>query len=216
MHNIKSIIVFNGGSAGDFLKFICLSQIEQDENAVSVLDNGRVVSANEYFKKICSLHYNKSRPDLDYSKIFPVENSHHLLPWFKQVSDQLYFIDYPDRCQRQIVDIYIAKARRGNIEYVWHREIELGLLDNVHKSLQHKISQENIVEVIKINWKRNLRGWRTDTTLAPIQLSEFFDLEKFAEIVMNVSKLDKINMDLLKKQHNNWTSKNQILQGMFK
>ena len=92
------------------------------------------------------------------------------------------------------------------------------MLNNVHESLRHYITPYNITKVVIINWNKNLKAWRTNTRLSPINLEDFFDLEKFTRIVSSVSKLsiDQLNHELLCSQYYQWQTKNQELQGMFK
>jgi hypothetical protein len=218
MHNLQSIILFNGGSCGDFLKTICISQLYA-QSLVVVNPDGRAKNYNEYFKKLCAERYPQvTMPELDWSQISLVENAHHYLPWQSQLCNSVWYIDYPDACQSTVVDVYIKKARKNSLDYLWQRELELGLLNNVPESLRHCITPDNITMVVIINWNKNLKAWRTNTSLSPINLEDFFDLEKFTKIVSSVSKLsiDQLNYELLRSQYYQWQIKNQELQGMFK
>jgi hypothetical protein len=212
---IKSIILFNGGSAGDFLKAISLGQLNQTKNFVTVNDQGRAQLSNDYFKKLCSSSYAiKTMPVIDFIKVTQVENSHHYLPELDQLAESIWYIDYPDEIQEQIINVYIKKARKNNINFVWQREVELGILNNIPEQMKSKINQDNIVKVLNIHWLKNLRGWRNNPKLLPIQLADFFDLKKFTSIVSNVSKTS-INQELLEQQYQLWYNQNSELQGIF-
>ena len=117
MHNLQSIVLFNGGSCGDFLKTICISQL-QGQSLVVVNSDGRAKNSNEYFKKLCAERYPQvAMPELDWSQISLVENAHHYLPWQSQLSDTVWYIDYPDACQTTVVNVYIKKAINNILDY---------------------------------------------------------------------------------------------------
>jgi len=212
MRNIQSIIVFNSATAGDFLTSLCWSQLKLPQSLYSQQDSGRVKIKNMYFKDTTRQMFYGSSLDikLDYSKTFPVENSHYWIDCYSDIANQCVFIDYPDSMQPGIMDIYLEKVFDNNIQ----KMLDLNL-PNLHPYLAQKITVNNIVDILNVQWLKNVKGWRKNSNLSAIKLEDFFDqtaVEKIVKMLINTDISDQVGFN---KIYKTWISKNSKLMQLF-
>ena len=111
MRPVRSIIIYNGGAAGDFLKSVCIDQLGASAD-YEINSEGMMESRQHYFKDFVETCYNNgpnSISQLDYSQTSPVENSHFYFESLQSVTDSLFYIDYPDQLQSEILKLYRKK-----------------------------------------------------------------------------------------------------------
>jgi hypothetical protein len=212
MRNIQSIIVFNSATAGDFLTSLCWSQLNLSNTLYNQQDSGRIKIKNMYFKDTTrQLFYN---PDLDiefdYSKIFPVENSHYWIDCYSNIAEQCFFIDYPDSVQPGILDIYLEKVFDNNVQ----KMLDLNL-PNLHPYLAAKTTVYNIVDILNVQWLKNIKAWRENSNLSAIKLEDFFNktaVEKIVKMLINRDISDQPRFDEIYKT---WIGKNSKLMQLF-
>jgi hypothetical protein len=206
MSTFKKIIIFNGGSGGDFLKLLCLQQKLDAEYNLS--DKGRVIFNSQYFKDISRDYYFKtfSTNQLDLSKVYPVDNSHFYFDWYDKYF-KMYYIDYPDNIQDVIFDLYITKVYNNdvNLLYNWH-------IDSIPESLRKFITPDNIQKAIKINWQRNIESWRVNNKLIKIDLITLFDIVRLTPVIENICDSPIIDYDLFFNTWTAWVDKNKSLK----
>jgi hypothetical protein len=208
---IRSIIVFNPGSAGDFLTALCLTQLYDTELHRQTKD-GRILVDTDYFKHTSQqLFYEQKSIDWDLSKLKYVENTHYWSDSYKEIADQHFYIDYPDHLQHTVMQIYLHKIFKNDIDKFLDRH-----LPSLPHGIRSKIDKKNALEVFNIRWLKSLKAWRSNQTLGCVQLADFFDREKLKSIVEIIIK-DKIHnhekFDLL---YQEWMEKNQTIKDSFK
>jgi hypothetical protein len=213
MRPIRSIIVFNSASAGDFLTSLCWSQLGLPDDLFDQESSGRMNTTRHwYFKKITTeIFYNAdSVSNLDYNKILPVENSHYWLDCYKTIADRCVFIDYSDAVQENIMQIYLEKvfdnSRQQMLEF--NRPYQ-------DSSISKHLTVDNIEKVLNLHWKKNLKNWRNNTAMSCIDLEDFFDKSKIQRIVEKLIDQDLANQDKFDDMYNNWILKNPKLAGLF-
>jgi hypothetical protein len=206
MSHVKSIICFNGGSGGDFLKAICLTQFNY--LSFSVEDNGMMEFNHHYFKETCELCY-KNLVDwtaIDPSQILPVENTHYYFEWFNNISSAIYYINYPDSMTDAIIKTYVDKRFQGNND----KFIELSLA-KLPYDLQQIIPKSNALSAIGKTWIKNQQIWRNNPNMHAIELVDIFELAKLKTVVSKIVQKELIELDYLEQLHSTWTEKNQNL-----
>jgi hypothetical protein len=212
MRHIQSIIVFNSATAGDFLTSLCWSQLNLSTSLYNQQDSGRVLIENSYFKDTTKqMFYNPgSTIEFDCSKIFPVENSHYWIDCYNNIANQCVFINYPDNTQQAIMDIYLEKVFDNNIQKMLDHN-----LVNLHAYFASKVTVDNIVDILNIQWLKNIKGWKNNPNLEAIELADFFcqkKIEKIVKMLINNSLSDQSRFD---KIYKNWISKNSKLMQLF-
>lgn len=208
MLTLKSIICFNGGTGGDFLKSICLTQLPKT-GSFRIEESGMIEFQSHYFKLMCEKYYEQpfDWQTLEQSLIFSVENSHYYFDWFHQISSKVYYIDYPDNMTDAIFDTFINKRYPDQLEKFVKK-----FLSKFPTTLQNKISINDAVTVIKKNWKQNQQRWRNNSKMHPIALIDLFDLDKIKKITCElVQQRPLTTWDLIEQLHFEWTTKNQNL-----
>lgn len=206
MQRIQSVICFNGGSAGDFLKLACNQQIDPEVN-YTISKSGMVLISND-FKNFANDVYDKNKTwnDIESVEISQIENSHFYLEEFKTLADRLFYIDYPESLDSVVVDVYTRK-RVQNCQALVKR-----VKPTLPPPLQQYVNENNVKEICKIQWRKNLNAWRKNTNLAPIQLKDFFDFEKLSAIVAYVSGQTTLDLIKLHELYKCWTEKNSQLK----
>jgi|688.fasta_scaffold446783_2 hypothetical protein len=212
MRHIRSIVVFNSATAGDFLTSLCWSQLDLPTNLFDQQQSGRMTIQNFYFKDITTRLYHDPEIEstLDFSRMFPVENSHYWLECYKELADRCVFIDYPEHIQPYIMEIYLEKVFDNNKQ----KMIDLNL-PNLHPYIASQVSVHNIDKILNIQWQKNIKGWRVNPNLSAVNLSEFFDqhkMQRMVEKLINQSLTDQSKFDLIYK---NWISRNKKLSELF-
>lgn len=212
MFPIQSIIVFNSGSAGDFLMGLCCSQIDNTLVNYKQLNSGRMLIDNEYFKTSSQkLFYNPdSDMKWDFSKTYKVENSHFWLDAYKDLASRCVYIDYPDQVQESIMDIFIEKVYNNDIQ----KMLDFNL-PNMLPALRPKITINNTKQVYNVLWRKNLIGWHNNKNLTAIELKDFFYKNKLENIVKKLINNKISNQEMFDNIYNNWLSKNTKLRELF-
>lgn len=212
MRLIRSIIVFNSATAGDFLTSLCWSQLNLPNQPWSQQSSGRMSVDNDYFKEqTTAMFYNAgSTATLDPNKIYPVENSHYWLPCYQELADRTVFIDYPEQVQSQIIEIYLHKVFDNDRQKMLQRNL-------VHQlpALASKITVDNIDQVLRIHWQKNIKGWRNNASMNAIQLADFFDKKRIQQHVCHLIDNSLTNQTLFEELYSNWLARNHWLRSLF-
>jgi hypothetical protein len=209
MSDIKrSIILFNGGSAGDFLKTICLEQLT-NAPIYQLNDSGRIVLQNQYFKKITKdMHFqNYGIEQLDYDCIDQVDNTHFYHQWYHNFST-VYYIDYPDHVQPTLTEIY-----KNKVSHFFNNDPDKFFqyhLETLPHPLHKYFTLDNITKAITTRAISNLKNWRETPNLIKINFIDFFDQEKFKNTVETICD-QPINFNLFLNSYNTWLDKNKDL-----
>jgi len=207
MPNLKSIICFNGGAGGDFLKAVCLTQFDISFSS-KIDNNGMVEFDDHYFKQKCQEYYETpfDWTTIDQSRVLPVDNSHYYFDWFSKIASSIYFIDYPDNMTDIIVETCIDKRFQGNKD-----EFIKMSLAKMPLELQKIIPQNKQLDAIGTTWVRNQNNWRTATSMRSIGLVDLFDLNKLKLIVKEIVQKELVSLEQFEYLYYQWIQKNQHL-----
>lgn len=208
MQCIQSIICFNGGSAGDFLAGMCSEQL-LGESTYQIRANG-LAQLSSTFKSVTKANYYSNSIPTDLSCTLPVENTHFYLDYYPRIAHKLFYIDYPDDMASDIVEIFMIKRFAND---------RTALADFIKESytepMRSKITADNIIDVCKINWTKNVKSWRANDLLEPLYLGDYFDRDKFYSIVETVCQSKIKNLNALSAGYNEWIGKNDQLRQLF-
>jgi hypothetical protein len=213
---VQSIICYAGGTGGDFLKSMCLQQLNSEEHTwATIAKSGQAIFKDLYFKQFCIHDY--TRPDtdqlplnLDLTKINPIENSHYYFNWFSKLTNKVYFIDYPEHCTAEIIKIYIQKEQSGDIT----RFI------NYHKNTlpewaQSKLTEDNAIQIFSTQWIKQLNIWRAMSSLTPIDIKKFFSLQEFQQLIENLIDQSITDIDKFNSTYSKWIKYNTRLKNLL-
>jgi hypothetical protein len=64
-------------------------------------------------------------------------------------------------------------------------------------------------------WLKNLKSWRQNLALEPINLEDFFDIKKMRQIVEQLTQSLIVNEELFLNTYQAWILKNKNLQQLF-
>jgi len=209
MQRIQSIICFNGGSAGDLLKALCLSAWNLDLSAVDL--TGRVDFKNRYFKAYSKSIWNKKclSDDIKWDLMCPVENTHFYLPFYTDIAKKLYYINYNESINHVILKEYLRKRHENNWTLFFDYHI-----DSIPVKLQEYVNHENCQTVFEIQWIKNLKSWRSNRNLVPIEFTDMLDRHRMLEIVQTITDKCIDNIELFDKIYLNWKNNNSVLIGL--
>jgi len=212
MRPIKSIIVFNSATAGDFLTALCWSQLLDSHQLFEQQASGRVTIQNTYFKNTTQLfYYNPSiTQQFDNSKMFPIENSHYWLDCYAHLADRCVFIDYPEQSQQGILEIYLEKVFNNNIQKMLNLN-----LPNQHPYVASKMNVGNVQDILNIHWRKNIKVWQSNSNLKAIQLEDFFHRSRLIAIVETLIDQPISCMDDFDSIYSNWLASNAKLHSLF-
>jgi hypothetical protein len=209
---IKSIIVFNSATAGDFLTALCWSQLLDSTDLYEQKKSGRMQTNNSYFKTITQQIYYSSDNNIefDFAQTFPVENSHYWLDRYTDIADRCVYIDYPVEIQQDIMQIYIEKVFHNSVQKML--DLNLG---NQNPYIASKMTVDNVIPILNIQWLKSLRGWQQNTRLTPIELKDFFTKSKIESIVRMLIDQEISDQKKFNELYDNWISNNSKLKSLF-
>lgn len=210
MEYIKSIIIFNGGAAGDFLKSVCVQQLHQPF-VYSLHDSGMVNFKNHYFKNITSQwSKNSCLSQIDYNKVYCVENTHYYCEFYTQLTNNLFYIDYPKKMQSLILKTYIKKRWNNNYYSLWQHH-----LPSIPEKLQHTVTIDNIEKILNLLWIKNIRTWKNISHLKKIKFEDIISYNALSLVVAELLQQPVPNPAQLKIAHRLWIDKNSNLINFF-
>lgn len=213
MGPIQAIVIYNGGSAGDFLKSVCLEQLGQGSNH-TLTDKGMTEFNHHYFKFLtaqwfednyqCPMHFS----DVN---VFKVENTHYYHDSYKQITNNIYYIDYPEELQPLILESYVKKRWNNNYQQLFQRHAA-----SLPKNLRKFVQTENIEKVLNVIWIKNLKAWRLESGLKKINFQDLLSYESLKSVVEDVIQQPLLDPDQLRISQQRWVSKNQDLVNFFR
>lgn len=210
MGTIRSIIIFNGGSAGDFLKSVCAEQIEP-LSWYQLEANGSITPKSNYFKDLAGDWYLANHVStVDFTKVGIVENSHFFHECYCKISNNLFYIDYDLTAQDTVVSTYIKKQFADDRQAVLDHHIS-----HVPVSIRNKINPENIQKVISTTWQKNLKLWRSISALTAINLGDLFHYSTLVPVVEKIIQHPLTNPDALQTVHQAWLASNSDLTAFY-
>lgn len=212
MGPIQSILVYNGGSAGDFLKTVSIEQLGQGSNH-TLTDQGMIEFDHHYFKFITSQWYDDKYQhpiEIDNSRVYGVENTHYYHESYFQITDNIFYIDYSEELQPLILDLYVKK--RWNNDYQKLLKLhESSLPENLRKFVQ----TENISKVLNVIWIKNLKLWRA-AGIKRIDFQDLLNYDSMASTVERIIQQPIVDAELLQKTYQSWIDKNHSLVSFFR
>lgn len=208
MSTVRSIIIFNGGAVGDFLRVACLQQLNNfDRYRFDV--NGCTIYplAYNYLKELCKEEQRTNQhQSVDISRCFEIENAHNYCPWFQQLTSNLFYIHHNDNDTLPIVEAFIRK--RPEIDFdLWVKTMS----SHIPSELLDKINPENYRDVLSIFWKKNIRCWQANSLLTPIPFRDLFEISTLTNWVERLCGQPLSNPDQLASMHQAWLDKNSTL-----
>lgn len=201
--------MFTGGSGGDFLKMLCCRQLYPEFN-FQLTPAGMIDFNDHYFKDNSQRFFEGDQSQLDYDRVHLVDNSHYYLENYANIADQLFFIDYPDSIVEVIVDIYIKKRFSGDLELFFNDHYS-----SLPETMKKYVNKENLVQISPTLWLKQLKVWRENTVLTPVQLSDFFNSQKLKIACETIMQSPIRDTALFDNDHNEWLEKNQKLIEIF-
>ena len=211
MRPVRSIIIYNGGSAGDFLKLICNQQLGTEFD-YELNNTGLIFAQRHYFKSFidhCFYQDPNAIAQLDVSKVLPVENSHFYFEALESVTDSFFYIDYPDNLQHNIIKIYCNKQWKNNRELIYQYHLQ-----RLPINLRRFITVDNIEQALEKLWLKQLKIWRTTARLKLIQLADLMRHESLVPVVEQIIQQPLLDPDKLRITHQQWLDKNSELIGL--
>jgi hypothetical protein len=206
MSGIRSIICFNGGSAGDFLKLACNQQLGTCVNYT--ISTQGMVEISHNFKDFTDAVYNqkKSWDSFDSAEFSTVENSHFYLEEFKPLTGNLFYIDYPDILGSTVVELYATKRVKD------HSRLVESVKSTLPAPMQKYVNDSNVKEICEVRWKRNLQSWRENSDLNAVNLVDFFDFERLSTVVTTITGQDLLDFEKLRSLQNDWLRNNSAIR----
>ena len=201
MDLIRSIIVFNGGSAGDFLKSVCVEQLSP--NLIYTLNHSGMVNFDHHYFKDITKCNNVIPGQIDYNKIYQVENTHYYHEYYRSLANNVFYIDYPEKLQSVIFESYLKKLKNNDCAKLYQDHLPL-----FPTALQHLITIENIKKSLSILWIRNIRSWREIPSITKINFEEILVYDTLITIVEKVIQQPLTNPQRLKISYQQWIDKN--------
>jgi len=208
MQAVSAIICFNSGSAGDLLRSLCLDQLT-DAADYHLDSNGAVNLEKQYFKEITKQIYyqQRVRDDIDLTQVTAIENTHYYLDFYPELTQRIYFINYPDHYQVKILES-VKKKRHNNS---WENFLESNR-EYLPEFARDRATINNVIDVFGRRWQQNLKGWRNTAGMIPIEFTDFFDSKKMQLIVETVIAGPLTDPVAFLAAHQQWLEKNQDLQ----
>jgi len=204
---IRSIICFNPGSAGDLLKALCL-----DASQYQLESHGGILLKNQYFKTFTEKVYYQTaeQQDINFELVHQVDNTHFYMDFYNNISEQVFYINYAYHLQIEILSAVNRKRYHNN----WDEFISYHFY-SIPAPLQKYISTKNAVEVFNIMWFKNLKEWRSNKKLIPIELADFFQYDAMKKIVENVTGKKITNFSEFDHTYHTWIKLNSDLLDLF-
>jgi hypothetical protein len=204
------MICYVGGTGGDFLKTLCLQQLNSDVLVeCDITDTGLVLHNRRYFRDICVDYYNNNTVshNLNLSQVDPVENSHYYFDWFPNLVEKFYYIDFPESATVGIIDVYVTKRHQHNLMH----------FVEAHKQTlpdwaQQRITEHNAYQFFSAMWVKQLRKWKAMNNMQAINLADFFNRQNLINIVQQLTQQPVKNFDKFDYTFTRWTEKNISLK----
>jgi len=204
------MICYVGGTGGDFLKTLCLQQFKSDIKIEhNITDTGLVLHNRQYFKDITLDYYNNKIDSeiVDWSQVDPVENSHYYFDWFATLTDQFYYIDFPESATTGIIDVYVSKRHQGNLMHFVETHKH-----TLPPGLQDKVTEKNARQFFSVLWSKQIRIWKTMPNMHAIELCNFFNRQNLIDIVQQLTQQPVQDFDQFDQTFTTWIEKNSVLK----
>jgi hypothetical protein len=210
MQPIQAIICFNGGSAGDLVKKLAL--LCYDIDVGNIQDLGITVLPQQFknFFSNCQTH-NLDINNLNWEKVFPIENSHYYFDCFEKISKRLFFIDYNDSINSTILSEYIRKRNNGDIEHFLRQHIH-----SLPVELQHKVNPSNCLKAFEILWLKNIHQWRSNAKLIPINFYDILQRNTALAVAETVAGSKVKDIKKFDSIYNQWIERNSVFAELSK
>lgn len=207
-----AIIKYFGGTAGDFLKSLCVSQFTGGrldltvQGAVNATNYLKITLEKEKFKRI---GIGKYPPIDDIAKFDQVENTHWLPDAMiaqylsHQSTARLYRITAPDSCVKSIARAFMIKKRLDSVEQ-W-----LEIIPQFKSILGSDATVESCQNHFAAGLQQDLDCDRTALPFIPtIDMLHLFDQAICQSIVQDLIRTPLPRVELFKDQHNAYCAYN--------
>jgi hypothetical protein len=198
---VRSIIVFNGGSAGDFLKSVCIEQLMA--SSIHTPDQNGMIELDNYYFKIITGSNDADLEKIDHSKLQQIENTHYYHEFYRSLTNNIFYIDYPENLQTLIFESYFKKRCDSNYEKMYQQHLPL-----IPENIRHLVTVDNIEKILNRLWFRNIRSWRSVESLTKIQFSEILTYNTLTTIVEKIIQQPLSDPERLRLSYQQWADKN--------
>lgn len=221
LKDIQSIIVFNGGSFGDFLKGACHIAYDHTMTMDFVLKENSAIEINStdrVYQDLCfKMSVKHSNEDLlgtlnsRLQYFEPIENSHYYQEEFHQFCNHIMFIDYKLEHNDIIASAYINK-KLLDPQYPY-------LLKQTREDISRhfnlpidKITNQVLQKYIAATWRKQLLYLRS-LHLDQINLYDLLSYSTLAKLVERITRKPVQNEMALYEFWINWAAANEALFG---
>lgn len=202
MQHIQAIICFNGGSVGDLVKKLSLLCYDIETGIVN--DSG-MVDLPQYFKIFFKSVWDNKRQykQINWNKIFPIENSHYYFEYYNDIAKNVYYIDYEDSVNPVILSEFLRKRFNHDWQLFLGRHIK-----SLPLALQDKVNESNYQQVFEIQWLKNLRGWRANPKLQPINFYDLLQRDTMISVVERITERNILDINKFDSIYAKWAENN--------
>ena len=155
-----------------------------------------------YFKNITGSN-DATIEQIDYNKVHQIENTHYFHEFYRSLTNNIFYIDYPENLQPLIFESYFKKRCGGSYEKMYQDH-----LPSIPANLRHLVTVDNVEKVLSRLWFRNIRSWRSIKFLTSIQFCEILKYNTLAIIVEKIIQQPLTDPEKLRMSHQQWADKN--------
>ena len=198
------IILFNGGSHGDFLKASCECMLFGKKINLSLI--GQVLIKSKFKNDTMKTWHEGKKISLKSSNYNHVEVGHVWYDEFKQFPSKFYYINYPKKVNSVLIDILIKKQFKNKITNAikYYKDKTKFFPKNYGKH----ITPKNFIQMLEILQLKNLEKFKNVPNIQKIDIIELYEYDNMIKLLKRMNCYNAKNEIMYQRYYYHWKERN--------
>ena len=198
------IILFNGGSHGDFLKASCECMLFGKKIKLSSI--GQVLIKSKFKNDSIKMWREGKRTSLKKGNYDHVEVGHVWHDEFKKFPSKFYYINYPKKINSILINELIKKPFKNEItnaiEY-YKNKIKI-----FPKNFNKHITSKNFIQMLEILQLKNLEKFKNVPNIQKIDITELYEYNNIIKLLKRIGCYNAKNESMYQRYYYHWQERN--------
>ena len=198
------IILFNGGSHGDFLKASCECMLFGKKISLSLI--GQVLIKSKFKNDTIKTWHEGKKTSLKSGNYNHVEVSHLWYDEFKQFPSKFYYINYPKKVNSALIDILIKKPFKNEItNAIKYYKDKIKFFP---KNYDNHITPKNFVQMLEILQLKNLEKFKNIPNIQKIDIIELYEYDNMIKLLKRMNCYNAKHEIMYQRYYYHWKERN--------
>ena len=200
----KIIILFNGGSHGDFLKASCEQMLFG--KVIKINSVGQALVTSKFKNDAMNMWREGKKTSFKKSNYDHIEVSHVWYSEFEPFPSKFYYINYSKKINSTLFDILIKKPFKNNItNAIKYYKNKMKFFP---KNFNKHVTSKNFIQMLEIIQLKNLEKFKKVPNIQKIDITELYEYDSMIKLLKRMNCYNAKNEIMYQRYYYHWKERN--------